>query len=250
MRHSVCISTQLGCAMNCIFCATGKGGLVRNLTTGEIIDQVLEIQKDISSGEFGKPGITNVVLMGMGEPLANFDNVIKAVEILNDEKGFAIGIRRITVSSSGLVPGIRRLAELNLQLVLAVSLNAPNDLLRNTLMPINRKYPLDELLSAVKYYIKKTSRRVTFEYILIDNVNDSPEQAYELVSLLRGIKCHLNLIPLNPVRGVKYRRPAREKILLFRDIIEKNGIAVTIRQERGPDIEAACGQLRHSGSKG
>jgi len=249
-RHSVCISTQVGCAMNCKFCATGKGGLVRNLSTGEIIDQVLEIQKDISNDKFGEPRISNVVFMGMGEPLANFDKVLKAINILNDEKGLDIGIRKITVSTSGLVPEIRKLADLNLQLVLAVSLNAPNDLLRNSLMPINKKYPLVELFSAVRYYIENTNRRVTFEYILIDDVNDSPEQANELVGLLKGIKCHINLIPLNPVKGVKFKRPFRERTGHFRDIIEKNGIATTIRQERGVEIEAACGQLRHLKSKG
>lgn len=183
-RHSVCISSQVGCGMNCSFCATAKGGLVRNLTTGEIIDQVLGIQREISREEYGFPPISNVVFMGMGEPLANLSAVLKAVEILNDEKGFGIGMRRITISTCGLVPGIRELARMDLQLVLAISLNAPNNQVRDYLMPINKKYPIEDLLAAVRFYIKETKRRVTFEYILIDKINNSPDQARELANLL------------------------------------------------------------------
>jgi 23S rRNA (adenine2503-C2)-methyltransferase len=244
-RHSVCISTQVGCAMDCKFCATGSGGFERNLTTGEIIDQVLYIQKNISRREFGLPRISNVVFMGMGEPLANFDAVLRAIDILNDPNGLDIGMRKITISTSGLVPQIRRLADLNLQLVLAVSLNAPNNFLRSSLMPINEKYPLEELVTAVKYYIDKTGRRITFEYILINDFNDSEELAYQMANLLHGLLCHVNLIPLNPVTEFDFKRPARKTINDFRDILESKGIETTIRQERGTNIQAACGQLRH-----
>lgn len=226
------------------------GGLERNLTTGEIVDQVLGIQREISGEEYGLPGITNVVFMGMGEPLANLAAVLKAVEILNDEKGFNIGMRRITISTCGLVPEIRKLADMGLQLVLAVSLHAPNNQLRSKLMPINKKYPIEELLDAVEYYINKTGRRVSFEYILIDKVNDFPEQARELADLLQGILCHVNLIPLNPVREFAYERPADDSIDRFREILLDKGIECTVRQERGTGIEAACGQLRHLRNKG
>lgn len=249
-RYSVCISSQVGCPMNCSFCATARGGLERNLTTGEIVDQVLGIQREISGEEYGLPGITNVVFMGMGEPLANLAAVLKAVEILNDEKGFNIGMRRITISTCGLVPEIRKLADMGLQLVLAVSLHAPNNQLRSKLMPINKKYPIKELLDAVEYYINKTGRRVSFEYILIDKVNDFPEQARELADLLQGILCHVNLIPLNPVREFAYERPADDSIDRFREILLDKGIECTVRQERGTGIEAACGQLRHLRNKG
>lgn len=249
-RHSVCISSQIGCAMDCKFCATGIGGLVRNLSTGEIVDQVLQIQKNISKEKFGNPRISNVVFMGMGEPLANLDAVLSAVEILNDEKAFNIGMRKITISTSGLVPQIKRLAKLDLQLVLAISLNAPNNFIRDSLMPINKKYPIEKLLNAVKYYINETKRRVTFEYILIDEINNSLEMAYELADLLKGILCHVNLIPLNPVKNFNLKKPNKESINSFRDILTKNGIETTIRQERGTEIEAACGQLRHLTNKG
>ncbi|MDI9477937.1 MAG: 23S rRNA (adenine(2503)-C(2))-methyltransferase RlmN [Bacillota bacterium] len=248
-RHSVCISSQVGCGMNCSFCATAKGGLVRNLTTGEIIDQVLGIQREISREEYGFPPISNVVFMGMGEPLANLSAVLKAVEILNDEKGFGIGMRRITISTCGLVPGIRELARMDLQLVLAISLNAPNNQVRDYLMPINKKYPIEDLLAAVRFYIKETKRRVTFEYILIDKINNSPDQARELANLLQGILCHVNLIPLNPVQGFDHHRPGEASIKLFRDILKEHGIESTLRQERGTGIEAACGQLRHLRNK-
>ena len=248
-RHSVCISSQVGCGMNCSFCATAKGGLVRNLTTGEIIDQVLGIQREISREEYGFPPISNVVFMGMGEPLANLSAVLKAVEILNDEKGFGIGMRRITISTCGLVPGIRELARMDLQLVLAISLHAPNNQVRDYLMPINKKYPIEDLLAAVRFYIKETKRRVTFEYILIDKINNSPDQARELANLLQGILCHVNLIPLNPVQGFDHHRTGEASIKLFRDILKEHGIESTLRQERGTGIEAACGQLRHLRNK-
>ncbi|MDI3546423.1 MAG: rRNA (adenine2503-C2)-methyltransferase [Halanaerobiales bacterium] len=243
-RHSVCISSQAGCAMNCKFCATGIGGLIRNLTPAEIVDQVLEIQKDISQGEFGSPRISNVVFMGMGEPLANYESVLRAISILNDHQGLDIGMRRITLSTSGLVPQIKRLADEDLQLVLAISLNAPNNHLRDRLMPINKKYPLEKLLAAVRYYIKKTNRRVSFEYVLISGVNDSIDLAYQTVELLEGLLCHVNLIPLNPVTEFPFKRPSSRVIKNFQGVLEEKGIETTIRQERGTNIEAACGQLR------
>jgi len=244
-RHSICISSQVGCAMKCSFCATGNDGLVRDLTPGEIVDQVTEIQRSISKEEFGEPRISNVVFMGMGEPLANMDSVLKAINIINDEKGMDIGMRKITISTSGIVPKIRELANIEMQLVLAISLNAPNNFLRDSLMPINKKYPIEELIKVVKYYIEKTNRRVSFEYVLIDELNDSKELAFELASLLKGLLCHVNLIPLNPVEQFNFKSPSKKVVNEFRDILESKGIETTIRQERGKNIEAACGQLRH-----
>lgn len=243
-RNSVCISSQVGCAMGCQFCATGVGGLSRDLTTGEIVDQILKIQQDISSGEYGEPRISNVVFMGMGEPLANLDSVLKAVDIINDEKGFNIGMRHITISTSGLIPEMMKLADQNLQLVLAVSLNAPTDELRNRIMPINRKYSLNQLFKAVDYYINKTGRRITFEYVLIGGVNDTNDMAHKTASLLAGKLCHVNLIPLNPVDEFGFKSPKNNVVKSFREILQNQGIETTIRQERGTNIEAACGQLR------
>jgi 23S rRNA (adenine2503-C2)-methyltransferase len=243
-RNSVCISSQVGCAMKCSFCATGINGLIRDLTTAEIVDQVLQIQKDISRAGFGSPRISNVVFMGMGEPLDNYQAVLKAVHILNDHQGLDIGMRRITISTSGVVPRIRKLAEEGLQLVLAVSLNAPNNPLRNQLMPINRRYPLEELLAVLKYYIEKTKRRVTIEYVLLKGINDSDILACQTASLLSGMLCHVNLIPFNPVAEFDYQRPPANIVRDFKEILQEKGIETTIRQERGRDIEAACGQLR------
>ncbi|MEJ6950882.1 23S rRNA (adenine(2503)-C(2))-methyltransferase RlmN [Natronospora cellulosivora (SeqCode)] len=244
-RHSICVSSQLGCAMDCQFCATAKGGLERNLTTGEIVDQIMNIQKLISKKEYGKPRISNLVFMGMGEPLANLDNVLKAIEIFNDKEGLDIGMRKITISTAGLVPQIKRLAEESLQAVLAISLNAPNNFLRSSLMPINDKYPIEKLIETAKYYIEKTSRRISFEYVLIDNLNDSIELAEELARLLKGMLCHVNLIPLNPVDEFNFKSPSKKTVNDFRDVLQSKGIETTIRQERGKRIEAACGQLRH-----
>ncbi len=249
-RNSICISSQVGCGVNCLFCATGRGGLVRNLTTGEIVDQVFKIQKGISQQEFGLPGITNIVFMGMGEPLANLKAVLETIEILNDPEGFNIGKRKITISTAGLIPGIIKLAEMEQQLVLAVSLNAPNDELRSNLMPINKKYPLDELLSAIKYYTDKTGRRVTFEYVLIKGLNDSIDCAYQTAQLLKKFLCHINLIPLNPVEGFFFEKPSKAAISNFKRVLEQANLETTIRQERGTHIEAACGQLRNSFKKG
>ncbi|AZR72961.1 23S rRNA (adenine(2503)-C(2))-methyltransferase [Anoxybacter fermentans] len=237
-RHSICISTQVGCGMGCIFCATGLGGFVRNLLPSELVDQIYAVQRDLNVK------ISNVVLMGMGEPLQNYDASLKAIRLLNHPKGANIGIRRITLSTCGLVPKIRRLAEEKLQLVLAISLHAPNDELRNRLMPINKKYPLKELIAACKDYTEITNRRVTFEYALMAGINDQTEHARQLVQLLKGLLCHVNLIPINPVPKTGFIRPNEEQIYRFQGILKKAGIETTIRKERGTDIDAACGQLR------
>lgn len=249
-RHSVCISSQVGCALGCVFCATGLKGLVRDLTPGEIVDQVLKIQQDISVEKFGTPRLTNVVFMGMGEPLANLTSVLAAISILNDSSGLDIGMRKITISTVGLIPGIERLASHNSQVGLAVSLNAPNDKLRSKIMPVNDHYPLSELIDTIRGYINKTGRRVTFAYVLIKDINDSPELAYQLVSLINDINCHVNLIPFNPVTKFEYKRPSAKKINIFKNILEKQGIQTTFRQERGTSINAACGQLRRLNSRG
>jgi 23S rRNA (adenine2503-C2)-methyltransferase len=243
-RHSACISTQVGCGLGCSFCATGIDGLQRNLSTAEIIDQVLKIQSDISGEQFLEPRLSNIVFMGMGEPLANFENVMKAVEILNADDGLNIGMRKMTISTAGLVPEIEKLAERNDQIGLAVSLHAPNDRLRNKIMPINRKSNLTQLLTAVINYIEKTGRRVTFEYVLMDSVNDSPELAVQLADLLRGINCHVNLIPANPVPELNIKRPVKKVIESFYNTLDNNGIQVTLRKEMGSEIDAACGQLK------
>lgn len=243
-RHSACISTQVGCGLGCSFCATGIDGLKRNLSAAEIVDQVLKIQSDISGENFAEPRLSNVVFMGMGEPLANFDNLMKAVEILNSDQGLNIGMRKMTISTAGLVPEIKKLAEVNDQIGLAVSLHAPNDRLRNKIMPINKKYNLNQLLTAVVDYIEKTGRRVTFEYVLMDSVNDSPELSVQLAELLRGINCHVNLIPANPVPELNIERPVQKVIDSFYSTLKNNGIQVTLRKEMGTEIDAACGQLK------
>lgn len=246
-RHSVCISTQVGCNMGCSFCATGLEGLKRNLTTSEIIAQVLQIQKDISDEDFLDPAISNVVFMGMGEPMNNLDNVLDSVNLLNLDSTLNIGMRKMTISTVGVVPGIKELAVRNKQIGLAVSLNAPNDSLRSKIMPVNNKYPLKSLIDSVKEYIELTNRRVTFEYVMMDNVNDSPEYAYQLRRLISDILCHVNLIPVNPVSELDVYRPSLEKIEKFKKILTDGNIDTTIRQERGVEIEAACGQLKREG---
>lgn len=242
-RYSVCISSQVGCAMECIFCATGAMGIKRNLTTGEIVDQVLKMQEDVGQ----ETRISNIVFMGMGEPFNNTENVLRAINIFNDEQGLNIAQRKITVSTSGLIPGVLRLADEGLQVGLAISLNAPNNKLRNRIMPVNRKYPLEELLEAVKLYLQKTNRRVTFEYVLIRGVNDSLDLAYQTANLLRGLLCHVNLIPVNPVPELNIKRPTGRTVENFERILAEKGIQTTVRQERGTDISAACGQLCYRG---
>ncbi|MCG0274669.1 MAG: 23S rRNA (adenine(2503)-C(2))-methyltransferase RlmN [Thermosediminibacteraceae bacterium] len=237
---SVCVSSQVGCPMGCAFCASTIGGFRRNLTSGEMVDQVLAIQEDI-----GKR-VSHVVVMGSGEPLLNYEELIKFLKILNSPLAFNISYRRITVSTCGIVPEIKRLADEKLPITLSVSLHAPDDNLRDRLVPVNRRYPILELLDACKYYIIKTKRRITFEYTLISGVNDSKECAVKLARLLKGMLCHVNLIPLNPIDERDFSRSKPENIRLFEEIIKNYGISVTVRQEMGADIEAACGQLRRS----
>ena len=242
-RRSVCISTQVGCGMGCNFCATGLNGLARNLSSGEIVNQIITIAR--LKGE----EISNIVLMGMGEPLANYEEVLKAISLMNDDKGLNIGMRRITLSTCGLVPQIKRLAEEELQLTLAISLHAPNNKLRSQMMPINDRYPLEELLESCRYYIEKTGRRVSFEYSLVKGVNDSPKDARELAKLLSKVLSHVNLIPINQVEGLEYSKPDTSIINGFKAELEQEGIAVTVRVERGADIAAACGQLQAKEAK-
>ena len=233
---TACVSSQVGCAVNCSFCATGKGGFKRNLTYKEIIEQVLTIQRDTGLK------ITNIVFMGQGEPLLNLDNVLKALDIFNND--FQIGQRRITISTSGIIPGIKRLADLDLQSTLAISLHAPNHDLRKELMPIEEKYPIDKLKQALKEYIQKTGRRITVEYILIHNFNDTGNSAKQLAILLKDLKCNVNLIPYNSVIENDYKKPSSNDIMKFKYLLEHSGKKVTVRLERGADIDAACGQLR------
>ncbi|MCL5105702.1 MAG: 23S rRNA (adenine(2503)-C(2))-methyltransferase RlmN [Armatimonadetes bacterium] len=235
-RTSVCVSTQVGCGAGCVFCATADCGFVRNLTAGEIVDQVVTVQEHADSP------VSHVVFMGMGEPLLNLTNVLKAVHLLNDEMG--ISMRRLTISTVGITSAIRRLAEMDLQLTLAVSLHAADDDLRRKLIPIAEHFPLSDLMHACREYADRTKRRITFEYLLLGNVNDSHEHARDLAKLLRGILAHVNLIPYNPVSGKDYKRPSRQAIDEFRRTLEIAGIDVTQRMERGHAISAACGQLR------
>lgn len=246
MRHnygnSVCLTTQVGCRMGCTFCASTFGGLVRNLTAGEIVDQVLMIQRDLPQGE----RVSSVVFMGTGEPMDNYDEVLKAVRLLHDPNGVNMGYRHMTISTSGVVPGMRRLAEEGLPVTLALSLHAPNDALRSQLMPIGRKWPLGSVLQAAKEYGEKTGRRVTYEYILIKGVNDRPEHADELGQMLKGSLAHVNLIPLNPVdERPHYQRPPWQRVQAFLDILGRHGVTATVRREMGGEIDAACGQLRN-----
>ena len=238
---TACVSSQVGCAVNCSFCATGKGGFKRNLNYKEIIEQVLTIQRDTGLK------ITNIVFMGQGEPLLNLDNVLKALEIFNND--FQIGARRITISTSGIIPGINRLADMDLQSTLAISLHAPTHKLRAEIMPIENKYPLDELKKALLNYVEKTGRRITIEYILIHNFNDTFEVAKELAHWLKDLKCNINLIPYNSVIENDYKKPSSNDIMKFKYLLEHSGKKVTVRLERGADIDAACGQLRGKTTK-
>lgn len=233
---TACVSSQVGCAVNCSFCATGKRGFIRNLSYQEIIEQVLTIQRDTGLK------VTNVVFMGQGEPLLNLDNVLKAMEIFNEN--FQIGARRLTVSTSGIIPQIRKLADLDMQSTLALSLHAPNHEIRKRLMPIENKYNMDELHKALKYYVEKTGRRITIEYLLIKDLNDNIESAKQLAAYLKDIKCNINMIPYNPTEKNDYQRPSNNSIMKFKYLMEHSGKKVTVRLERGADIDAACGQLR------
>lgn len=255
-RRTACISTQVGCGMGCVFCATAQGGLVRNLSAGEIVAQAIHFAGEIreeqidrateraARAQFDGHPVSNIVLMGMGEPLANYAATWQAIQTLIDERGYNLGARRITLSTVGLVPAIRRLAGEGIPINLAVSLHAADDELRNELVPINRRYPLGELMAVLREYNQKTGRRVTFEYALIDGVNDQIQQAQRLVALLQGLICHINLIPLNPTPGSALKPSPREQVGAFRQVLEQAGIAVTVRVRRGISIEAGCGQLR------
>jgi 23S rRNA (adenine2503-C2)-methyltransferase len=240
-RHTACISTQVGCPLGCVFCATGQSGFVRNLTAGEIVEQILYFARFLKAkGQ----RLTNVVLMGMGEPLANYDATWQAIETLTHDEGFNLGARRITISTVGLVPGIRRLAEEGMQIGLAISLHAPTDELRDKLVPINHHYPLTQLMAACRHYFERAGRRISFEYALIHGINDSPEQARQLAQLLDGLLCHVNLIPLNPVSESPYQPSSRGRILAFQAELNRLKVPNTLRVERGADIQAGCGQLR------
>lgn len=243
-RATVCVSSQAGCAMGCVFCATGQAGFDRNLTAGEILAQITGFAREQSAA--GRRPLTNVVFMGMGEPLANYRAVWRAVETLHDPHGMNLAARHITISTVGLIPGIRKLAEEALQVGLAVSLHAADEALREKLIPTAHRYPLPDILQACREYTAKTSRRVTFEYCLMDGVNDAPEQARALASALEGMLCHVNLIPVNPTRDAGIRRPARGRTLAFQRELSARGVACTVRVEKGVEISAACGQLRGS----
>ncbi len=233
---TACVSSQIGCAVNCSFCATGKRGFIRNMTYKEIVEQVLTIQRDTGLK------VTNIVFMGQGEPLLNLDNVRKAMEIFNEN--FQIGARRLTVSTSGIIPSIYKLAENDMQSTLAISLHAPNHEIRRKLMPIEDKYNMSDLKTALKKYVEKTGRRITIEYLLAKDLNDTPQAAKELAEYLSDIKCNVNLIPYNPTAKNDYQRPSNNTIQKFKYLLEHSGKKVTIRLERGADIDAACGQLR------
>ena len=236
--NTVCISTEVGCRMGCAFCASTIGGLVRKLEPFEMLDEVLFTQVDS-----GQP-ISHIVLMGIGEPLDNFDNVMRFLELVNSPEGMNISMRHISLSTCGLVPMIDRLAKLKLQLTLSVSLHAPNDQIRNTIMPVNKAYPSQELLDACRQYYAETSRRISFEYAMIDGVNDSVENARELISRLRGLPAHFNLIPLNHVEESPLKPSSKAAVALFQKTLEDAGIPATVRRTLGGDIDASCGQLR------
>lgn len=242
-RGTLCISSQVGCALNCSFCSTGAQGFNRNLSTAEIIGQVWLAAKALGHERNGKRRITNVVLMGMGEPLVNFDAVLPALSLMRADLGFGLAAKRVTVSTAGMVPGIDRLRE-SIDVALAVSLHAPEDALRETLVPLNRKYPIKELMAACQRYVSdKRKRTITFEYTLIDGVNDKPEHARMLVKLLRRVPSKLNLIPFNPFPGTAYRCSPKARIQQFQQIVMDGGLIATVRKTRGDDIDAACGQL-------
>ena len=235
---TICVSSQVGCKMGCKFCASTGIPFIRNLTSGEIVEQILAVQRDENIK------ISNVVFMGIGEPLDNFENVINAIGILNNPKGLNIGARHISISTSGLVPKIYELADMNLQCTLSISLHATNDEKRSSMMPVNNSYNIEELLKACKYYISKTNKRISFEYALAKDNNDNLDDAKELVKLLKGMLCHVNLIPINKIQNGKYDKSSNEQIIKFRDYLNEHGIVATIRRELGKDIDAACGQLR------
>ena len=235
---SICVSSQVGCNMGCAFCESGRLKKVRNLETYEIVQQLLLIEEDI------KQRISHVVVMGIGEPFDNYDNIMNFVRIINDPKGIDIGARHITISTCGIVPKIKEFAKDFNQVNLAISLHAPNDKIRNQIMPISKAYKLDELINSIKEYINITNRRVTFEYVMLENINDSLSCAKELATLIKNLNCYVNLIPYNETENIGFKRTKKMQILAFYDILKKNGINVTIRKEFGSKVDAACGQLR------
>jgi 23S rRNA (adenine2503-C2)-methyltransferase len=249
-RNTVCVSTQAGCAMGCTFCATGQGGFQRNLTAGEIVEQILFFERALRLANYQSPStnhqVTNVVLMGMGEPFANYTALLGALDRLSDPIGYNFGARRITVSTVGLVPMIERFAQERSQVNLAVSLHAATNELRSSMLPINKRYPLEVLIPACRAYTETTHRRISFEWAMIESVNDTPAQARALVQLIKGMLCHVNLIPLNPTHGYDGAASTRERIATFRAILDEAHIANSLRIRRGIDIHAGCGQLRQA----
>jgi len=239
-RRTLCISTQVGCAMGCVFCATGQMGFKRHLSSGEIVAQVMYYARQLH--EKGEK-VTNVVVMGMGEPFHNYDNTIAAIDRLNDPQGYNLGARRFTISTVGLVPAIRRFTAEKRQVNLAISLHASDDALRSSMLPVNKKYPIEELMVACRDYIVMTGRRVTFEWALVRDINDTPEQARMLATKLHGLLCHVNVIPLNPTQGYPGQPTTRQRVEKFREILKQAGVACTIRLRRGVEIRAGCGQL-------
>lgn len=236
--YTLCVSSQVGCKMGCKFCASTGIRFARDLSSGEIVEQILAVERDQNIK------ISNIVFMGIGEPLDNFDNVVNAIGIINNPKGLNIGARHISISTSGLVPAIYELADKNLQCTLSISLHATTDEKRSEMMPVNKKYNIEELMSACRYYIEKTNRRISFEYALAKDSNDNLEDAKGLVKLLKGMLCHVNLIPINKIENGEYIKSTNENIIKFRDYLNSKGIVATIRRELGSDIDAACGQLR------
>ena len=236
--YSICVSSQIGCKMGCKFCASTGINFIRNLSSGEIVEQILAVEQDTGVR------ISNVVFMGIGEPLDNYDNVINAIHIINNQKGLSIGARHISISTSGLVPKIYKLAKENIPCTLSISLHATTNEKRSKMMPVNNSYPIEELIEACKYYLEKTNRRISFEYALAKDNNDNIEDAKGLIKLLKGMLCHVNLIPINKIENGKFTKSSNENIIKFRDYLNEHGIVATIRRELGSDIEAACGQLR------
>ena len=236
--YSICVSSQIGCKMGCKFCASTGINFIRNLTSGEILEQIIAVEQDKGIQ------ISNIVFMGIGEPLDNYENVINAIHIINNPKGLNIGARHISISTSGLVPKIYKLAEEKIQCTLSISLHATNNIKRSSMMPVNNVYPIEELINACKFYIKETNRRISFEYALAKGNNDNLQDAKELVKLLKGMLCHVNLIPINKIENGKFDKSSNENIIKFRDYLNNHGIVATIRRELGSDIDAACGQLR------
>ena len=245
-RRTLCISSQAGCAMGCVFCATGQLGFKRHLSSGEIVAQVMYYARQLKAQD---EVVTNVVLMGMGEPFHNYENTMAAIDRLNDADGYNFGARRFTISTVGMVPAIKRFADEKRQVNLAVSLHEVDDTSRSAMMPINRRYKIEEVLDACEYYVAQTSRRVTFEWALINGVNDTPEVAKKLASKLRGLMCHVNAIPLNPTAGFDGKATDRQRAIIFKETLEQAGVPCTIRMRRGIDIAAGCGQLAGAESK-